>query len=203
MNVGEPIGGQDDEVGWLLHLLAGQHVDIENAGRLLAGRILEHLGHPGIGAKLHIGIAQRHWDDGDVGAALGVGLAAEALAEAAILALPEFHSIRICVGLRRVRGRPDVRVKAELFRGLREQLAGVVRNQRGQRILARPRILKWIALLLNLPLDVAGPARDSGGVFELVIVGLELGPADAPVLQRHVGRYEALAVALLIFRADA
>src|SRR6476661_8364800 len=91
----------------------------------------------------------------------------------------------------------------ELGRRLGEQLAGIVGFQRRIRIIARARILEWIAAGLDLTLDVAGLAGNPRRIFELVIIGFDLGTGNAPVLQRHVVRYEILAVALLVFRADA
>src|ERR1700748_3356891 len=83
-----------------------------------------------------------------------------------------------------------------------EQLSGVIGFQRRIRIIARARILEWIAAGLDLTLDVAGLAGNTRCVFELVIIGFDLGTGNAPVLQRHIVRYEILAVALLILRAD-
>src|SRR4051794_12126610 len=92
---------------------------------------------------------------------------------------------------------------AELGRCLGEQLAGVVGFQRRIGIIARTWILEWIAARLDLTLDVTGLAGNARRIFELVIIGFDLGTGNAPILQRHVIRYEVLAVALLVLRADA
>jgi len=59
------------------------------------------------------------------------------------------------------------------------------------------------ATRLDFTFDVAGLAGHARGVFELVVIGLDLRSGDAPVLQRHVGRDEVLAVALLVLAANA
>ena len=69
--------------------------------------------------------------------------------------------------------------------------------ERRQRIAALARPLERIAAGLDRAAEVAGLAGDAAQVFEAVVVGLELVVGDAPVLDRHVGGNEALAVALL------
>src|SRR6185503_19229575 len=134
--------------------------------------------------------------------ALGVGLAAEALAIAAILAGAVFRTVRIGVGARSIGLRPRERVVAEVAAGIREHHAGKDRRQRRQRVFAGARRLERIAAFDDLTLEIAGLAGDRGGVFELVVIRLELVVGDAPVLDRHVGGDEALAVALLVARAN-
>src|SRR5256714_2465049 len=143
-----------------------------------------------MGAQLELRILQRKWDDGTVRRAFRIGFAAEALAIAAILAGAELRAVRIGVGARRVRRRPRERMIAVVARGGREDLAREDRRERRQRIVARARRFERIAALSDLAVDVAGLAGDGGGIFEFVVVGLKLGVADAPVLDRHVGRNE-------------
>src|SRR5205807_868957 len=109
------------------------------AGNALGFRILEHLRYPRMGAQLEAGLAQRDRDHGDVRAALGVRLAAEALAEAAVLAGAELRAVRIGIGTRRIRRWPRERVIAELARGVGEHLARQDRRKRRQRVIALPR----------------------------------------------------------------
>src|SRR5260370_32763983 len=127
------------------------------------------------------------------GLPLGIGLAAEALAEAAILALPELHAVGVGVGPRGVGRRPRVGVIAKLGRGLAEQLAAMIGDERRIGIIARTRILERIAARLNLPLDIAGLAGNTRRVFELVVIGLDHRSVDPPVLVRHLGRDALLA----------
>ncbi len=91
---------------------------------------------------------------------------------------------------------------AELLRRFGEHHARQDRRQRRQRVFAGARRLERIAALLDLALDVAGLAGDRRGVFEPVVIGLELVVGDAPVLDRHVVGDEFLAVALLVHGAD-
>src|ERR1700733_5632836 len=152
-------------------------------------------------AQLEIRIAHRDRNHRHVRAALGVGFAAEALAIAAILAAAEFGAVRIGVGLRGVRRRARERVIAGIARGIGEHFAGENRRQRRQRIVAGAGRLERFAAGLDLPADIAGLAGDRRGIFELVVIGLELGVGDAPVLDRHVVRNEFLAVAFLVIGA--
>ena len=91
---------------------------------------------------------------------------------------------------------------AGVARSLAEHLARKNRRQRRQSIFALTRCLERISAGLDLPLDVAGLAGDRRNVFELVVIGLELGVCDAPVLDRHILGDEFLAVAFLVIGAD-
>src|SRR5580692_4533437 len=135
-------------------------------------------------------------------AALGVGFATKALAIAAILAAAELRAVRIGVGLRGVRRRPRERMIAGIARCIGEHFARQDRRQRRQRIVAGARRLERIAAGLDLAAEIAGLAGDRRGIFELVVIGLELGVADAPVLDRHVVGQEFLAVAFFVVGAD-
>src|ERR1700722_10606304 len=137
-----------------------------------------------MGAQLEIRIAHRDRDHRHMWAALGVGLAAKALAIAAILATAEFRAVRIGIGLRGIRRRPRKRMIAGVARRVREHLAGENRRQRRQRIVALARRYERIAAGKDLAGDIAGLAGDGGGIFELIVIGLELGIANAPVLDR-------------------
>src|SRR5262249_54188340 len=86
--------------------------------------------------------------------------------------------------------------------GLREHLACQNRRKRRQWILAGARCFERVAAWQDLAVDITSLARDCRGIFEFVIIGLELGVGDPPVLHRHVGRNEVLAVTLLVHGAD-
>ena len=63
---------------------------------------------------------------------------------------------------------------AEISAGLGEHHAGQDRRQRRQRIFAGARRLERIAAFDDLALQIAGLAGDRCGVFELVVIRLEL-----------------------------
>src|SRR5215468_1798688 len=106
-------------------------------------------------AQLEVRIAHRNRNDGDVRAALCVRLAAEALAEAAILAGAEPRPVRISVSAGCVRARARERVVAVIPRGLAEHLACQDRRKRRQRILAGARRFERIASRLYLAANVS------------------------------------------------
>ena len=137
-----------------------------------------------------------------MGAALGVGFAAEALAIAAILAAAEFRAVRIGIGLRGISRRPRERMIAGIARRVGEHFARQNRRQRRQWIVAYARRFERIAAGLELPADIARLAGDRRGIFKLVVIGFELGVSNAPVLDRHVVGDEFLAVALFVIGAN-
>ena len=152
-----------------------------------------------MGAQLEVRALHRCRYHRDVRARLRVGLAAEALAEAAVLAAAEGRAVRVGVGARGVRRRARERVVASLGRRLGEQLRGEHALERRQRVFARTRALERVAAGLDLALQVAGLAGHRGHVLELVVVPLHLGIGDAPVAQvGHLGGDELRAVALLV-----
>src|SRR3984893_17116819 len=91
---------------------------------------------------------------------------------------------------------------AGIARRIGEHLARQDRRQRRQRIVAGSRRLERIAAGLDLTAGVTSLAGDRRGIFKLVVIGLELGVADAPVLDRHVVGNGVLAVALFVVGAD-
>src|ERR1700735_2713408 len=97
---------------------------------------------------------QRHGYHRDVRTALGVGLAAEALAETAILALAEPHAVRVYIGLRCIGGRARKGMVAQAARGLAELRRGAPLHQRRQWIVSRPRGLERIATRLDRTLQI-------------------------------------------------
>src|SRR6202034_3527407 len=75
-------------------------------------------------------------------------------------------------------------------------------HRRG-RILRRARAFERIAAGLFLAADIAGLAGGAAQLFETIVIGFDLLVAQRPVLDRHVGRQEALAVTLLEMAAAA
>ncbi len=202
MDVVHAIGAQHHHLRRLEAFLAGDGVEVGDAGGLPAGLVALDPGDPGIGAQLEGLLLQRRGQHGHVRATLGIGLAAEAFAVAAVLALAELGAVRVGVRLGSVRGRARERVVAHLLRGLGEQLAGQAGLQRRQRIVGRTGRLVHVAAGDLPALDIAGLAGDAGDLFKLVVVLLEFGIGDAPVLDRHVFRDVLPAVFFLVARAD-
>src|SRR4051812_25754926 len=134
--------------------------------------------------------------------AFGVRLAAEALAEAAVLARAEFGSIGIGVGARGVRRRARKRIVSHAARGGVEELRGITRLERRQRIFVGARRFERIAAFLYLAAQVAGFAGDARGALELFVIRFQFGVCDAPVLDRHVFGNVLLAVLLFVQTAD-
>src|SRR5262252_5552070 len=110
-------------------------------------------------AQREIRVTHRNRDHRDMRRAFGVGLAAEALAVAAILAGAELRAIGIGVGARGIRGRAREGVIAEVARRLVEHLAAQDRRERRQRIVTGPWRLERVAAFLDLALEVAGLSR--------------------------------------------
>ena len=111
--------------------------------------------------------------------------------------------MRIRVRPRRIGRSLRKRVKAQLACGFLEQHRAVRRSQRRQWIFVGARTFEDVAAGLDLAAKVAGLARRSADLFELVEVRFELFVRDAEVLQMHVVRNELLAVALFVGAAQA
>src|SRR4029077_20589595 len=105
--------------------------------------------------QLEVRIAHRNRNDGNVRAAFRIRLAAEALAEAAILARAEPRPVGIRVSAGRVRARARERVVALVLRGLAEHLARQDRCEGWQRILAGARRFERVAPRLYLAANVS------------------------------------------------
>src|SRR5215471_15898726 len=118
-----------------------------------------------MGAQLEVRVAHRDGNDGDVRAALCVRLAAEALAEAAILTGAEPRPVGIRVSAGCVRARTWERVIALVFRSLVEHLACQDRREGRQRILAGARRFERVAPRLYLAANVPRFARNRRDVF--------------------------------------
>ncbi len=132
----------------------------------------------------------------------GVGLAAEALAVAAIFAGAERQSFRIGVGLAHVGGRRLERMIAKLLGGLLHDRRGHGLGERLVGIFVLARAFEDVAAFDFLAAQVAGLAGDAGEALEPVVVGLKLVVGDREVLDRHVRRDRVLAVAVFQVRAQ-
>ena len=99
-HVVEDVGAEDDEAGRLLELLAAARVDIAHGLHLLRLLVVDELLHIGVGAQLEVRVRQQHRQDAGLRRRLGIGLAAEALAMAAIFAGAERDALRIGVDAR-------------------------------------------------------------------------------------------------------
>src|SRR5262245_49882661 len=106
-------------------------------------------------AQLEVRIAHRNRNDRDVRASFRIRLAAEALAEAAILTGAEPRPVGIRVSAGCVRARTWERVIALVLRSLAEHLARHDRREGGQRILAGARRLERVASRLYLAANVS------------------------------------------------
>src|SRR5205823_13180055 len=95
-------------------------------------------------------------------------------------------AVRIGIRARGVRRWTRKGVVAEGTRRVGEHLAGEKGSEGRQRVFARARRFEGVAAGNDLALQISRLAVDRGGVLEPVVVGLELGVADAPVLDRHV-----------------
>src|SRR4051812_21208430 len=127
----------------------------------------------------------QHRIEQNFGARLGIGFADEALAMAAELALTKLHTIGIGVGLRRIRRRQRKRLVAELLGCLAEDHARFGDGQRFLRKLVLAWCLERISALLHLATQISRLAGNAEQLFELIVIGLHLGIADAPILDRH------------------
>src|SRR5215467_8908555 len=124
-----------------------------------------------------------------------------ARAEAAERAFEHLYAVKVAVVLSHRRGWALERHVAERAHRVGEQGALVCAPRRRVWILPRARPFVRIAACLDLAVQVASLAADAEDFLKLVIVGFDLVPGDAPVLQIAVLRNERLAVAFLNARA--
>ena len=199
-HVAEAIGAQNHDAGRLLDLVAAG-VDVGDAGGLLAGRIRVDAQHVAQRAQLEGRLPGERGVHRGQGIGLGALRADMARAEAAERAFEHLHAVEVAVVLGHRRGRALERHVTQRARRLGEQGALIRAPRRRVRILARARPFVRIAAGLDLALQVAGLAADAEDFLELVVVGLDIVPGDAPVLQIAVLRNERGAIALLDARA--
>ena len=101
VDVAKRIGSKDHEATGLLELPPAR-VDIGRAFGVVLCGVEVDLEHTRVGTYLDIGLLRSKRDHREMWARLGVCLAAEALAVAAVVARPIGDAIRIDIGLRRV-----------------------------------------------------------------------------------------------------
>src|SRR5580658_7758247 len=124
-----------------------------------------------------------------------------ARAEAAARAFEHLYAVQVAVVLGHRGGWALERHVAQRGHRLGEQGALMRAPRRRVWILARARPFVRIAACLDLAVQVAGLAADAENFLKLVIVGFDLVPGDAPVLQIAILGNERCAIALLDARA--
>src|SRR5439155_7093491 len=105
-----------------------------------------------------------------------------ARAEAAERAFEHLYAVEVAVVLSHRRGWALERHVTQRGHRLGEQFALIGAPRRRVWILARARPFVRIAACLDLAVQVASLAADAQDFLELVIVGFDLVPGDAPVL---------------------
>src|SRR5215510_5837546 len=125
---------------------------------------------------------EQHELQADVRRRLGVGFAAKASAEAAVLAGADLDALGVDVGRTCVARRQRKRVIAQLVRGLLEQLAGVALLERLVGILVAAHALERVAARNESAAQIAGFARGAAELVKTIEVRLELVIGDAPIL---------------------
>src|SRR5271170_2927423 len=120
-----------------------------------------------------------------------------ARAEAAARAFEHLYAVQVAVVLGHRRGWALERHVAQRTHRVGEQGALMRAPRRRVWILARARPFVRIAAWLDLAVQVASLAADAEDFLKLIVVGLDLVPGDAPVLQIAVLGNERCAVGLL------
>src|SRR5262249_38589670 len=104
---------------------------------------------------------------------------------AAVLALPELHSVRVRIGVWRIARCHGKRLVAEALGGLRENQTRFGRRQRRLRIIVLSRCLEGIATRLDSAPNIPSLPGDAEQFFPQSMVRLQLRIGDAPVLYRQ------------------
>jgi hypothetical protein len=193
MNVVLGVGTEDNQFRRLFEF-ATLHVDIRHARGALACGIEIDPGDIAIGPIGEVVLREQHGEDRGLGRRLRVVAAGEPFAVAAVGALTHLHTVRVLVGLRRIRGGARKRLETNFLGRLVEEHGRIASLERRQRITSRARPLERVAAGLDPALNVAGLARSSAEILELVVMRFEVLVADTPVLDRHIRRNEVLAV---------
>src|ERR1700686_903639 len=120
-----------------------------------------------------------------------------ARAEAAARAFEHLYAVQVAVVLSHRRGWALERHVAQRGHRLGEQGTLMRAPRRRVGILARARPFVRIAAGLDLAVQVASLAADAEDFLKLVVVGFDLVPGDAPILQIAVLRNERHAIAFL------
>src|SRR5437588_729649 len=136
------------------------------------------------------------------GIGLGTLRADMARAEAAERAFEHLYPVEVSVVLSHRRGWALERHVTQRAHRVGEQIALICAPRRRVWILARARPFVRIAACLDLAVQVAGLAADAKDFLKLVVVGFDLVPGDAPVLQIAILGNERWAVAFRNAGAD-
>src|SRR5580692_10846860 len=120
-----------------------------------------------------------------------------ARAEAAARAFEHLYAVQVAVVLGHRRGWALERHVTQRGHRFGEQGALIRAPRRRVWILARARPFVRIAACLDLAVQVAGLAADAEDLLKLVVIGFDVVPGDAPVLQIAVLGNERRAIALL------
>src|SRR4029077_15726433 len=113
---------------------------------------------------------------------LGTLRADMARAKAAARAFEHLYAVQVAVGLGHRRGWALERHVAQRGHRVGEQGALMRAPRRRVWILARAWPFMRIAACLDLAVQIAGLAADAEDFLELVVVGFDLVPGDAPIL---------------------
>ncbi len=202
MGVAEHPGRQDDQPGRLLQLFAGAQIDIGDRGDPLGLAVVIEFADISEIADLDARILGQHRQQGGLRAGLGVGLAAEALAMAAILAAAQSYPFRIGIGIGGVRRGRRERVIPQRLGRRAEQHSALRALQRPVGIVAAAPALEGIAALLDLATEIAGLAGDAAQIFEAGVMALQLVIAHRPIGDDHVVGDHLGAIALGQMRAQ-
>src|SRR3974390_2781456 len=186
LSVTEYVRREQNDIRRLLVFFAGTHVGINYACNLLARLVVNEFRHKDAGAQTEFRLAPPHRHDRRVGRSLGIRLATDAVAIAAILTFAESNSFGVSIRRARDRNRSRKWMVAKTFCRLGEHQAGCRRLYRLVRIIVAARPLERVATLDDLALDVPGLAGGSTHLIELVVVRLELLVAHRPILDCHV-----------------
>ena len=195
-------GTEHDQVGRLFDL-AAVGVNVEHAGRARARGIEQDPGDVRVGTHLEVRPIPQDGQDGRLGRGLRIQEATEALAVAAQVARPHANAVGVRVGDRAVGSGHREGLVAQLRSGLLETPGALDRRHRGRWKLVAARPLEGVPSSAQRAAQVASDARDTTDLLEVIEVRLELVEGDRVVLDRHLGRDELFAVALLDMASQA
>src|SRR6185437_5678411 len=146
--------------------------------------------------RLEVGLTDQHGENGRLRAGFGVVRTAEPFAKAAVGARPHADTQWVAVSLGHVSGGLWERLVTQSRGGLGEQgmAEGLLLRRVG--VGARTGPFERVAARLDVALQIACRPTDPTQILEPVVVRFELLVSHAPVLNSHVRRQEARAVAL-------
>ncbi|MND88334.1 hypothetical protein D3C80_803570 [compost metagenome] len=202
MHVVELERPQDHQLRRLLDFTT-LRVNVIHPGRtgFIGGQI--HFQHVSVGAQLKAFFHTQRRQNVDVRRSLGIHVAGITAAETAEVARPHLRTVRVGIGIGGVGGRQVIRVITYFQRCLLEQLGREGIFLRRQREVVRTVTGERVAALLThfLAFDGPGGTGSTEYFFGLIEEWLQLGVAHAEILDGHVFRDKALAVALFVMAA--